>query len=54
MTFRKITNGFRTVWGATLYADIRSVIETARRRAIDPLKAIILTLKGIPLPLQIA
>jgi transposase len=54
VTFRKITNGFRTVWGATLYADIRSVIETARRRAIDPLNAIILTLKGIPLPLQIA
>jgi len=32
--FRKITNGFRTEWGARLYADIRSVIETARRRAI--------------------
>ncbi len=54
VTFRKITNGFRTVWGATLYADIRSVIETARRRAIDPLHAITLTLNGSPLPLQIA
>lgn len=54
VTFRKITNGFRTAWGATLYADIRSVIETARRRAIDPLNAIILTLNGTPLPLQIA
>jgi hypothetical protein len=29
--FRKITNGLRTEWGAKLYADIRSVIETARR-----------------------
>lgn len=52
VTFRKITNGFRTVWGATLYADIRSVIETARRRAVDPLHAITLTLNGSPLPLQ--
>jgi transposase len=32
--FRKITNGFRPEWGARLYADTRSVIETARRRAI--------------------
>jgi len=54
VTFRKITNGFRTLWGATLYADIRSVIETARRRAIAPLHAITLTLQGCPLPLQIA
>ena len=37
-------------WGARLYADIRSVIETARRRAIDALKVIPLTLAGTPLP----
>ena len=48
--FRKITNGFRTEWGARLYADIRSVIETARRRAIGALEAIRLTLAGTPLP----
>ena len=36
--------------GARLYADIRSVIETARRRAIGALEAIRLTLAGIPLP----
>src|ERR1019366_1340715 len=47
--FRKITNGFRTEWGAKLYADIRSVIETARRRAIGVLEAIRLTLAGMPL-----
>lgn len=46
VTFRKITNGFRTEWGARLYADIRSVIETARRKAINPLDAIKMTLKG--------
>jgi hypothetical protein len=30
--YRKITNGFRSEWGAALYADIRSVVETARPR----------------------
>lgn len=49
VTYRKITNGFRTPWGAELYADIRSVIETARRRAIGALDAIRLTLAGKPL-----
>lgn len=48
--FRKITNGFRTEWGAGLYAGIRSVLETARRRAIGALEAIRLTLAGTPLP----
>lgn len=49
--FRKITNGFRTEWGAKLYADIRSVIETARRRAVGALEAIRLTLARMPLPM---
>ena len=53
-TFRKVTGGFRTPWGASLYADLRSVLETARRRAIPPLQAIALTLKNAPLPLQTA
>jgi transposase len=50
VTFRNVTNCFRSEWGAKLYADIRSVLETARRRAIDPLRAIRLTLQGEPLP----
>jgi transposase len=49
--YRKITNGFRSEWGAALYADIRSVVETARRRAIRAIDAIRLTLEGRPLPL---
>ena len=49
--FRKITNGFRTQWGAQLYADIRSIVETGRRRAISALEAIRLTLAGKPLPI---
>ena len=36
-TYRKITNGFRSQWGANQYADIRSVIETGRRQSIVPL-----------------
>jgi transposase len=51
VTFRKVTNGFRSEWGAKLYADIRSVLETARRRAIGALRAIRLTLAGQPLPM---
>ena len=49
--FRKVTNCFRSEWGARLYADIRSVLETARRRAIDPLTAIRLTLDGLAIPI---
>jgi transposase len=48
--FRKVTNGFRTEWGAKLYADIRSVVETGRRRTIRALEAIRLTLARKPLP----
>lgn len=48
--FRKVTNGFRSGWGADLYADVRSVIETARRRGVELLHAFKLTLSGAPLP----
>jgi transposase len=51
-TYRKITNGFRSQWGATEYADIRSAIETGRRRSIGALQAIqdVLAL-ALPAPL---
>lgn len=48
--YRKITNGFRSEWGAKLYADIRSVVETARRRSIRAIDAIRLTLQEKPIP----
>src|SRR6202795_279166 len=48
--FRKITNCFRSQWGAKLYADVRSVVETARRRRIPILQSIRLTLDERPLP----
>jgi transposase len=50
VVFRKVTNCFRSRWGAELYANVRSVIGTARRRGIGILKAIRITLTGEPLP----
>jgi transposase len=47
--YRKITNGFRSEWGAKFYADLRSVIETGRRRSVRALDAIRFTLQGAPL-----
>lgn len=47
--FRKVTNCFRAAWAAELYADIRSVLETARRRSIPALEAIRRTLDMLPL-----
>lgn len=38
--FRKITNGFRSEWGAELFSLLRSVIDTARRRGISTFEAI--------------
>ena len=49
VVFRKVTNCFRSEWAAHLYADIRSVIETARRRAIGVLDAIRAALNRSPL-----
>lgn len=49
VTFRKVTNCFRSEWGAKFYADARSVLESARRRAIGALQAIRLTLSDKPL-----
>jgi transposase len=50
VVFRKITNCFRSEWGANLYANVRSVIETARRRGIGILRAIRITLDGNAMP----
>jgi transposase len=44
--FRKVTNCFRSEWGAKLYAKVRSVLETGRRRGIGALRAIEITLSG--------
>jgi transposase len=45
-TYRKVTGGFRSDWGADLFAAVRSVIGTAKRRGIDAYQAIRNTLRG--------
>jgi len=45
-TYRKVTGGFRSDWGADLFAAVRSVIGTAKRRGIDAYQAIHDTLRG--------
>ena len=38
--FRKVTNGFRSEWGAKVYADLCSIVGTGRRTGRSPLEAI--------------
>lgn len=45
-TYRKVTGGFRSAWGADLYAAVRSVIGTAARRSTDAYQAIRATLQS--------
>ena len=45
-TYRKVTGGFRSDWGASLFAAVRSVIGTAARRGIDAYQAILDTLRS--------
>ena len=51
-TFRKVINCFRSEWGAFQYANIRSVIETARRRGIGILQAIRMEILSQPIILK--
>jgi transposase len=45
-TYRKVTGGFRSHWGADLFAAVRSVIGTAARRGTDAYQAIRSVLHG--------
>ena len=38
--FRKVTNGFRSAWGAKVYADICSIVGTGRRAGRSALAAL--------------
>lgn len=40
VVFRKVTNGFRSDWGAELFAQVRSLVNTAKRQGISALDAI--------------
>lgn len=50
-TYRKVTGGFRSDWGADLFAGVRSVVGTAARHGIDAFQAIRRALSGQPLPI---
>lgn len=45
-TYRKVTGGFRSNWGADLFAAVRSVIGTAARKGEDAYQAILAVLRG--------
>jgi transposase len=45
-TYRKVTGGFRSNWGANLFAAVRSVVGTAARRGLDAYQAIRAVLDG--------
>ncbi|HEY9664896.1 MAG TPA: IS66 family transposase, partial [Allocoleopsis sp.] len=40
VVFRKVTNGFRSNWGAELFAQVRSLVNTAKRQGISTFDAI--------------
>ena len=45
-TYRKVTGGFRSKWGADLFVGVRSVVETAARRGKNAYQAILAVLDG--------
>ena len=45
-TYRKVTGGFRSHWGADLFANLRSVVGTAARHGTDTYQAILAILRG--------
>ena len=47
--FRKVTNGFRSLWGAQVHAKIRSVIGTGRLHGFHAYRAIQRALAGQPI-----
>jgi transposase len=49
-TYRKVTGGFRSDWGADLFAEVRSVIGTAARKGHDAFQAIRAVLCGAAVP----
>ncbi|MFQ5985722.1 MAG: IS66 family transposase [Alphaproteobacteria bacterium] len=48
VVFRKVTNGFRSAWGAGLFAGVRSAIDTGRCHGLTPYQAIRNTLERRP------
>jgi transposase len=49
VVFRKVTNGFRSDWGAGVHASYRSLVSTARRRAHTAIETVRALITGQPL-----
>lgn len=45
-TFLKVTNGFRSQWGADVFGAVRSVINTGRLHGLSPYESILVTIEG--------
>jgi len=45
--FRKVTNGFRSIWGKELFAGVRSVINTGKRMGLNAYQAIMKALSPL-------
>ena len=50
-TYRKVTGGFRSNWGAEFFANVRSVVSTAARHGVDAYAAIKNAVTGTAPPL---
>ena len=48
--FRKVTNGFRSAWGAKVYADLCSIVATGRIKGRSPLASLRAALAPPPAP----
>jgi len=46
--YRKVTGGFRSLWGAELYANLISILETARRQGRSIFAILSAILNGLP------
>ncbi|WP_287986997.1 transposase, partial [Acidiphilium sp.] len=51
-TYRKVTGGFRSNWGAGFFANVRSVVGTAARHGVDAYTAIKNTVAGTSMPIN--
>ncbi len=45
--FRKITNGFRSIWGRDLFAMIRSIVNTGKRQGLSAFESILAALNPL-------
>ncbi len=45
--FRKVTNGFRSDWGRDLFASVRSIVNTGKRRSLSAFESILIALNPL-------